>query len=181
MMALILGGARSGKSNFAENLAKDLSEANCVIYVATATADDKEMAARIAFHQKSRPQDWQLIEETLYLSSILNNAKPGQTILIDCLTLWLTNWLCSEKNKDWQTEKDQFLTALQSTKANVILVSNEVGSGIVPMGELSREFVDQAGWLNQAIAKVVDKVSLIVAGCELPLIKPIKPIKSSHR
>lgn len=170
MIHLVLGGARSGKSSFAESIAsqlESLSSECSVVYIATATAQDSEMERRISHHKKSRPAHWNLIEEPFYLSKQIQELNTNQTLLIDCLTLWLTNWLCSENKEQFQNEKENFLEAIKSTSANVLIVSNEVGSGIVPLGELSREFVDLAGWLNQSIAKLADRVSLIVAGCEV--------------
>lgn len=172
MIHLVLGGARSGKSRFAESLASQLEQlsSDCsVVYIATATAQDEEMTRRIAHHKKSRPAHWNLIEEPLYLSKQIQDLNTNQTILIDCMTLWLTNWLCSETKEQFEVEKENFLNTIESTSANVIIVSNEVGSGIVPLGELSREFVDLAGWLNQSLSKLADRVSLIVAGCEVKI------------
>lgn len=172
MIHLVLGGARSGKSRFAESIAKQNSSAgqnNRVTYIATATAGDEEMQARIAHHQASRPEDWQLIEEPLHLSRELTTLRDGSVIIVECLTLWLTNWLCSENKEAWQRERQNFLMSLSKSEADVILVSNEVGSGIVPLGELSRDFVDQAGWLNQSIASIADNVTLVVAGLPIPV------------
>lgn len=180
MIQLVLGGARSGKSSYAESLAEKLS--NNVQYIATASADDSEMQARIIHHQSNRPTHWNLIEEKFLLSQtlekILINSKRDKTasktvILVDCLTLWLSNWLCrleadAADLDDWHVEKNHFIEQLKNSTIPIILVSNEVGSGIVPMGELSRQFVDQAGWLNQAIADIAEQVILVVAG--IPLI-----------
>lgn len=190
---LIIGGARSGKSSLAERYAK--SSNLPVTYIATAQAFDSEMQQRIAQHQAERPEHWQLVESPLLLAktitSVIENSQQDICILVDCLTLWLSNSLCkpnveadhsSECNLDyWQQEKQQFLTQLESIKlgsgngkqrVEIILVSNEVGHGIVPMGELSRQFVDQAGWLHQAIAKVADNVEFVMAGLPLSLKSP---------
>ncbi|PHS18282.1 MAG: bifunctional adenosylcobinamide kinase/adenosylcobinamide-phosphate guanylyltransferase [Kangiella sp.] len=173
MIHLILGGARSGKSSYAENLAKQYNDN--VIYVATATADDKEMETRISYHKKSRPPEWRLIEEPFFLSSIVNQNKDEKDVLlIDCLTLWLSNWLCKKVDphqSDWDAECNSFLSVLKESTNTIFIVSNEVGSGIVPMGELSREFSDKAGWLNQKVASVADNVTLVVAGLPLVLKK----------
>jgi adenosylcobinamide kinase / adenosylcobinamide-phosphate guanylyltransferase len=183
MIHLVLGGARSGKSSFAESQAQKLSDQ--VIYIATASDDDSEMQQRIAHHQVSRPKHWHLIEEKLLLSQALekiftaiemNKQSSGGVILIECLTLWLSNWLClvdggGSSLKEFEHEKTKFIEIIQTSPIPVILVSNEVGSGIVPIGELSRQFVDQAGWLNQAIAKAADQVDLVVAGLPLVLKK----------
>jgi len=90
-------------------------------------------------------------------------------VLVDCMTLWLSNWLCEYEENDWLIERDRFLDKMQRYPGQCIIVSNEVGSGIVPMGELSRQFVDHAGWLNQRLAAISDHVVLVVAGCALPL------------
>lgn len=190
---LIIGGARSGKSSLAERYAK--SSNLPVTYIATAQAFDSEMQQRIAQHQAERPEHWQLVESPLLLAktiaSVIENSQQDICILVDCLTLWLSNSLCkpnveaghtSECKLDyWQQEKQQFLAQLESIKlrsgnekqrVEIILVSNEVGHGIVPMGELSRQFVDQAGWLHQAIAKVADNVEFVMAGLPLSLKSP---------
>lgn len=170
MIHLILGGARSGKSRYAEKLAGAFAEK--IIYVATATAGDDEMRQRIQNHQQSRPQTWQLIEEPFNLSQVIKAHDESETtLLVECMTLWLSNWLCTNDWQNWEAEKQAFIDALVESKANIIIVSNEVGSGIVPMGELSRDFVDQAGWLNQALAQYADKSTLVVAGCPIQ-IKP---------
>ena len=162
---LILGGARSGKSQFAENLAQQISANNNSqkVIVATATAGDDEMSKRIEHHQQQRDSDWQLIEEPLDLGMVIENADKKQCIVIDCLTLWLSNCLHKEC---WPEQKASFLTALQSTQADIIMVSNEVGLGVIPMGELSRNFVDESGWLHQALAQQCSHVSQIIAGLE---------------
>ena len=177
MIHLVLGGARSGKSSYAERLASDLSykltndSTTQVTYVATATAADGEMGRRIELHRKQRPQHWQLIEETLHLDKVFDGALNTErgVVLIDCMTLWLSNWLCSYSDEVYLQQRDDFIAALQRFEGDCIIVSNEVGSGIVPMGELSRRFADQAGWLNQALAKVSDKTTLVVAGLPLEL------------
>lgn len=186
MISLVLGGARSGKSRYAESLVKKISERKSesienhrVFYVATATAGDDEMAERIRQHQVDRPSSWQLIEEPLNLAEVVSNACNTDILLIDCMTLYLTNWLCKPSSEvpsdieklqqDWCTEKNALITALKQTPAQVVIVSNEVGSGIVPLGELSRVFVDEAGWLNQALAELANDAVLIVAGCPLIL------------
>jgi len=162
MKTLVLGGARSGKSRYAEQLAENNS-AN-VIYVATATVGDSEMAERIKKHQLQRPASWQLIEEPLGLSDVLlKNDKKDHCILVDCLTLWLSNWLAHETIDIAQKSAD-LVNVINQMQADVILVSNEVGQGIVPMGELSRRFVDESGRLHQQLAQVCDRVVFTVAG-----------------
>ena len=169
MIHLITGGARSGKSSYAEQLASMRAQ---VTYVATATACDDEMATRIQRHKVDRPAHWALIEEPFELSSIVNASSSA--LLIDCLTLYLTNWLCNEQRlPDFEQEKSELLRALKKAAEvpgrDIFIVTNEVGSGIVPLGELSRRFADEAGWLNQAVADIADDVTLVVSGCPLAL------------
>lgn len=164
MKELILGGARSGKSHYAEICA---IESNMdVIYVATAQALDDEMQLRIEHHQQQRPAHWQLIEEPINLVSVLkDNASVKTCILVDCLTLWLSNHLCSEKYKtQLQKNIDDLISSLPALPGNIIFVSNEVSMGIIPMGEVNRQFVDEAGRLHQRLAAICDKVTLMVAG-----------------
>ena len=176
MIRLILGGARSGKSRYAEKIAKSIDKKVC--YIATATEGDYEMAQRIAHHQATRPAHWELFEEPLQLSETLKKIeKRGGVILIDCVTLWLSNWLCMlqehpEKLNLWEMEKKSLLEYLATSKSDILIVSNEVGSGIVPMGELSRQFADNAGWLNQSLSRVAEQVVLVVAGLPLMLKEP---------
>ena len=168
MRTLILGGARSGKSALAERLAAQSGPD--VVYVATSTAGDAEMAARIAHHRAHRPAGWHLVEEPLALADALARvALPGRCVLVDCLTLWLTNLLCAADENLFTQQHGRFLDILPSLPGELILVSNEVGHGIVPLGELSRRFVDEAGRLVQATAAACDRVVLTVAGLPLPL------------
>ena len=164
MKQLILGGARSGKSALAQRLAAVTDRD--VTYVATATADDDEMAARIAQHQFDRPSHWSLIEEPVALATVLAQLSgTNQIVLIDCLTLWLSNVLGS--NGDISIVND-FVNAVEQFNGHLIMVSNEVGQGIVPMGELSRQFVDETGRLHQLLASCCDRVVMTVAG--IPVI-----------
>ena len=165
---LILGGARSGKSRFAEQIAQQHDD---VLYMATAQPLDDEMSHRIAHHQRSRPSKWQTIEQPLHLAEALKQVwHEPKLILIDCLTLWLNNWLHQHQLEEWTEQKNAFLSVIsQPRNWPVLVVSNEVGQGIVPLGELSRAFVDQAGWLHQDIAQVAKKVDFIVAGLPLHL------------
>ena len=163
MQTLILGGARSGKSRLAERLAKESGRQ--VTYIATASADDGEMAARIAHHRKRRPGHWATIEEPLALADVLRReARSDRLLLVDCLTLWLTNLLCAEDSGHLERETRALMDALEALPGELILVSNEVGLGVVPMGELSRRYVDEAGWLHQALAERMDRVVMTVAG-----------------
>jgi adenosylcobinamide kinase/adenosylcobinamide-phosphate guanylyltransferase len=131
------------------------------------------MAARIAHHQARRPAHWQLVEEPLQLACALQqHAAPAQCLLVDCLTLWLTNLLCQNNEDLFQRERATFLQTLPALPGQIILVSNETGMGIVPLGELSRRFADEAGWLNQEVARICARVTLTVAGLPYPLKPP---------
>lgn len=168
MRSLILGGARSGKSALAERMA-EASEAE-VVYVATAQARDAEMAARIAHHRARRPSHWLSVEEPLALADVLRaQARPERCVLVDCLTLWLSNLLGHDDAARFARERAALLDALPALPGTVLLVSNEVGSGVVPMGELSRRFVDEAGRLHQALAAVCERVLFVAAGLPLAL------------
>ena len=162
---LILGGARSGKSRVAEEWAKVSGKQ--LIYIATGTGGDAEMTARIHHHQQQRGSEWHLHEEPEALADALQTYdNPQYCVVVDCLTLWLSNCL---HGNNWQQQCDSFLAAFEQSQADILLVSNEVGSGVVPLGELSREFVDESGRLHQLLAKQCDAVSLIVAGLPLSL------------
>ena len=168
MIHLVLGGARSGKSTFAEQLAQE--SGLTVRYVATATAGDDEMHQRIQQHRERRPDHWALQEVPLELCELIEtHQNTDELLLIDCLTLWLTNQLLHPSNPDLQKKQDELCAALAHTRCSIVLVSNEVGMGIVPLGEISRRFVDQAGYLNQAVARVANRVTFIAAGLPLEL------------
>lgn len=163
MLQLILGGARSGKSRLAEQTAINTQLA--VTYVATAQALDPEMQSRIEHHQNQRPAHWSLVEEPLYLANALQKIdRSNQIILVDCLTLWLTNLLLLEDQNVQKVECEQLLKVLPTLESEIILVSNETGLGVVPLGEISRQFVDEAGRLHQALGQIADKVVFCVAG-----------------
>ena len=165
MKELILGGARSGKSALAERYAAESGLA--VVYVATATAGDAEMAGRIAHHRERRPAGWGLVEETQRLAAALhNNAAADRCLLVDCLTLWLNNVIADEAL--FRQERAALLDTLPGLPGRVILVSNEVGMGIVPMGELTRRYCDEAGRLHQDLAQLCGRVTFVAAG--LPLV-----------
>ncbi len=166
MKEFILGGARSGKSAFAQRRALD-SGLN-VIYLATAQAGDAEMVERIARHRAERPADWGLVEEPLALADALKaHATPDRCLLVDCLTLWLSNLLVAGDER-LATETQNLLDILPALPGQVLLVSNEVGQGIVPTNPLARRFRDEAGRLHQAVASCCDRVTFVIAG--LPLI-----------
>lgn len=159
---LILGGARSGKSSHAERLA--LSSQGPLHYIATAEAGDAEMADRLERHQAQRSPRFKTYECPLTLpEELAKRAQPGHTVLVDCLTLWLSNCLLTTPDS-WAERRTALLGQLRETQADVLLVSNEVGQGIVPLGALNRRFVDEAGWLHQAIAEKADSVTWVVAG-----------------
>jgi adenosylcobinamide kinase/adenosylcobinamide-phosphate guanylyltransferase len=162
---LITGGARSGKSSFAENLALNY---NKIAYIATALPSDDEMQSRILKHQQDRPKSWKTFEETVDIVDIIkNNHSNYNVFIIDCLTLWLSNLLYYEK--DIKAYCNQFLELLQHPPTSMIMVSNEVGLGIVPENALARQFRDMQGRLNQNIAKEVNNAYFIVAGLPITL------------
>lgn len=168
MLQLILGGARSGKSRLAEQIAQDSGLK--VHYVATAQALDAEMQQRIQHHQSQRPSHWQLNEEPLYLADCLQRIDaPEQLILVDCLTLWMTNLLLADDQNLLAHQMQKLLDILPTLSSTIILVSNETGLGVVPMGELSRKFVDESGRLHQQLAQLADKVLFCVAGLSMQL------------
>ena len=168
MMQLILGGARSGKSRFAEQAAKD-SNLN-VTYIATAQAFDREMQARIDHHQAQRPKHWTVIEEPLYLAECLMRVdEPNQLILVDCLTLWMSNLLMHENAELQSQECLKLLEVLPTLQSELILVSNETGLGVIPMGEISRKFVDESGRLHQQLGQIAEKVVFCIAGFPMML------------
>ena len=173
MIHLVLGGARSGKSRFALQQVKQLSEQTDlpVIFVATATASDPEMAQRIAYHEAERPDNWRVAEVPMDLNLLLAETEflPKQILLIDCLTLWLNNQIFEYPDQNFKILFSELLDGLNACKCDIFLVSNEVGLGIIPMGEVSRTFVEQAGWLNQALAASVDKVTFTAAGLPMTL------------
>jgi adenosylcobinamide kinase/adenosylcobinamide-phosphate guanylyltransferase len=158
-VTFVLGGARSGKSAYAEALV--MAQPAPWVYVATGQAFDAEMAARVAEHQARRPKGWRTIEAPLDLAPAL--AGPGP-VLIDCLTLWVTNLMLAGQSPDWPA----LLAALDSRTAPTVIVSNEVGLGIVPDNALAREFRDVAGRLHQRVAARADRVIFMVAG--LPMV-----------
>ena len=166
-ITFILGGARSGKSTRAEALAKASGLAVCYMATAPSMDDDAEWQARIKQHQKQRPDDWQVIEELFDLARIFSSgAYTSELVLVDCLTLWLSNLLYA--GKDVQTEVEHLCSALKAYQGDVVLVSNEVGLGLVPETELGRSFRDAQGRLNQSMAEVADHVEFIAAG--LPMV-----------
>jgi adenosylcobinamide kinase/adenosylcobinamide-phosphate guanylyltransferase len=163
MIEFVIGGARSGKSGHAERLA--LETGGRVTYIATGEARDAEMATRIAHHRTRRPAGWRTVEEAVALAGALRReAAPDACLLVDCLTLWLTNVLLAERD----AEIAALLAALPELPGRIILVSNEVGWGIVPENALARRFRDEQGRLNQRVAALADNVTFVAAG--LPLV-----------
>lgn len=179
---LVLGGARSGKSGYAERLA--IESGKEVVYIATATASDTEMAARIRHHRAGRPTEWITVEEPLALGNqLLRWSSPERLILVDCLTLWLGNLLFSSGEQFpevgvislpalFHEQQDMLASALTRCSSDVVLVSNEVGMGILPVGAISRCFMDEHGRLNQAMAALCDRAVLVTAGLPLVLKGP---------
>ncbi|QXH37016.1 bifunctional adenosylcobinamide kinase/adenosylcobinamide-phosphate guanylyltransferase [Pseudomonas muyukensis] len=171
MHSLILGGARSGKSRLAEQLASDSGLP--VTYIATSQPLDGEMNDRVRQHRERRPAHWRLIEEPLALAAVLRGeAAEGRCLLVDCLTLWLTNLLMLENPGRLEQECEALLDGLATLPGTLILVSNETGLGVVPMGELTRRYVDLAGTLHQGVAARCQRVVLTVAGLPLMLKGP---------
>lgn len=167
MAELILGGARSGKSRLAERQAAD--SALAVVYIATSQPLDGEMSDRVAHHRARRPDHWGLVEEPVELARVLReHASVGTCLLVDCLTLWLTNLLMLEDDARLAAERDALLACIAELPGRVLLVSNETGLGVVPLGELTRRYVDEAGWLHQALAERCTRVTFTVAG--LPML-----------
>jgi adenosylcobinamide kinase/adenosylcobinamide-phosphate guanylyltransferase len=170
-LQLILGGARSGKSRLAEKLAVESGLE--VIYIATSQPLDGEMSQRVISHRQRRPEHWGLIEEPIELARVLReNARPERCLLVDCLTLWLTNLLMLEDPQRLSDERDALLDCLAGLPGEIIFVSNETGMGVVPLGELTRRYVDEAGWLHQALAERCQRVVLTVAGLPMTLKGP---------
>lgn len=171
-LTFIVGGARSGKSAHAERLARESGLP--VTYIATARVADDEFAARVAHHRARRPAHWAEMLEPLDLAGALDRAAaPGRCVLIDCLTLWLANLLCPPGSEaplpDWSARLDAFAAACERAQGTVLVVSNEIGMGVVPLGAATRLYVDELGRLNQRIAALADRATLVAAGLPLAL------------
>jgi adenosylcobinamide kinase/adenosylcobinamide-phosphate guanylyltransferase len=164
---LVLGGARSGKSSWALGYAEETYK-SC-LFLATAEVGDDEMAERVRLHQASRGPGWRLIEEPLDIDKVLlaNTAAHADVVLIDCVTIWLSNILLQKGREAVNVYQKRLLKALSRCRQAVIMVSNEVGTGIVPEHPLGRQFRDLAGMLNQRLAALADKVIMTVAGIPL--------------
>ncbi|HVW52950.1 MAG TPA: bifunctional adenosylcobinamide kinase/adenosylcobinamide-phosphate guanylyltransferase [Trinickia sp.] len=170
-LTFVLGGARSGKSGHAERLAA--ATARPVTYVATADeTDDAEFAARIAHHRARRPAHWRVVQAGIDLAAVIAEADDGERcILVDCLTLWLVNLICPARGEAFalppdacQAQIDALALALAQARGPVIVVSNEIGMGVVPLGAMTRGYVDELGRLNQRVAAIARTVTLMVAG-----------------
>ncbi|MEM9731999.1 MAG: bifunctional adenosylcobinamide kinase/adenosylcobinamide-phosphate guanylyltransferase [Pseudomonadota bacterium] len=162
-VSLVLGGARSGKSAFAEQLV--LASGRQPVYLATSRIWDEEMDVRVTKHQQRRGPEWQVVEEPLALSDALAaHATPKTCVLVDCLTLWLTNLMMEERDVDGEADAMVACLAELPEEAQVLFVSNEVGLGIVPMDKMARDFRDHAGRLHQAIAAMASNVWFVTAG-----------------
>lgn len=165
-IVLITGGAKSGKSAEAERRVAAMGGGR--VYVATAEARDNEMAERINAHRARRDAGWRLIEEPRDLARVLEESDGAGPRLVDCLTLWLTNEMLADDG-DWRIALGKLLETLEKQASPVVLVTNEVGAGIVPDNPLARAFQDAAGVVNQAVGAVADEVILVVAGCALTI------------
>jgi adenosylcobinamide kinase/adenosylcobinamide-phosphate guanylyltransferase len=166
MKEQILGGARSGKSAYAQRRAAESGLP--VTVIVTGTAGDDEMAARIAHHRAARPADWRVVEAPRALAAALRaEAAAGRCLIVDCLTLWLMNLI----DGDFAAERRALFDALPGLPGEVLFVANEIGLGIVPLGEETRRFRDEAGRLNQDLAAACERATLVAAGLPLPLKK----------
>jgi adenosylcobinamide kinase/adenosylcobinamide-phosphate guanylyltransferase len=171
MKTLILGGVRSGKSRYAAELAR--ARTGPVTLIVTARVQDEEMASRVAAHRASRPADWVVVEEPMQLAAaLLNAANPDRLVIVDCLTLWLSNLLCGEDEAALLRESIALLEAVPRLPGSCVLVTNEVGFGIIPANALARRFADEAGLLHQRLAALCDRVVLMAAGLPLNIKSP---------
>jgi adenosylcobinamide kinase/adenosylcobinamide-phosphate guanylyltransferase len=173
MKELILGGTRSGKSQLAEQHA--YSSGLNVFYIATATSSDADMAQRIKLHRQRRPRSWETIEEPLMLVPILKQiSAPDHCIIVDCLTLWITNMLINDDDLLMQQECDALGEQIKQLPGSIIMVSNENSLGVLPADNISRQFCDVAGSLHQKLAHACDRVILVIAG--LPQVLKGEPL-----
>jgi adenosylcobinamide kinase / adenosylcobinamide-phosphate guanylyltransferase len=161
-VTLVLGGARSGKTSFAQMQAQAVGQSGRLVMIATGQALDKEMRQRIALHRAERGEAWTTVEAPLDLAAALIGLGPADVAVVDCLTLWLTNLMLAEM--ELETATQALVAAVKAVRCPLWLVSNEVGLGIVPENALARRFRDAAGRLHQQLAAVADHVVLVVAG-----------------
>lgn len=175
MLSLVIGGARSGKSRFAQSLA---ASAQRPLYVATARIEDDEMAARVARHRSDRTAKWTTVEEALQIGVALERHASGHDfVLLDCLTLWLSNLAWEHRESPDEQVRAAAVAeiarvAAASAPSDVVLVTNEVGCGVVPESKVGRSFRDLQGWVNQEAAQFADRVYLVTAGIALPIKRP---------
>ena len=188
MLTLILGGARSGKSSFAEKIAQKKG-GDEVTYLATAEAKDEEMKKRIKHHQKTRNKKWKTIEEPLFLGEVLSSISAKEVVLVDCITIFLTNHLFSNTNDSEEINyakkeniiMDEIDKIVENAKnKDIILVSNEIGMGVVPSNKLGREFRDISGRVNQFLAKKADDVYITIAGLPVELKELSNKIQNKY-
>lgn len=181
-LVLVLGGSRSGKSAFAESLAGQMGDE--VTYIATTAVRDREMSERVRIHRARRPQDWRTVEEEKNVVNVIGNGKKGDVFLLDCVTVWITNLLLDDQltgqdpktgaKEDVVMDQVFQLAAAVENGAHLILVSNEVGMGLVPEYQMGRLFRDLAGKVNQALAAKADQVYFVVAGLPLEIKSDVK-------
>lgn len=169
---LVMGGARSGKSRHAEDRGRTAAAAGrAVTVIATARVGDDEMRERVERHRAERPADWHTVEAPLGLGKAIAAAdRPGSLVIVDCLTLWLTNLIApmpGSEVADFSSEREALLAVLCAARGEIVLIGNEIGQGVMPMNRLTRRFVDEAGWLHQAIGRQADEVVMMVAGYPL--------------
>lgn len=166
-MIFLVGGARSGKSSLAGSLATGIGAP--VIYIATARADDEEMTQRIEEHRRHRPEDWEVVGAPIDLEDALRSTPDGDTVVVDCVTLWISNLMVERDDDTVVGMVDSVIAAIVSRSGETIVVSNEVGSGVVPMHPVGRRFRDLQGRANQRLAKAAQAAYLVVAGKALRL------------
>lgn len=163
---LILGGIKSGKSRYAEDIASQWK--GPISLIATATANDEEMSARIKRHISERNPRFKVVEEPIYLGEAIAKHSAADCIVVDCLTLWITNLLMmSESKTSMADERAKFFDSVKNSPAQILFVSNESNMGIIPLGELSRRYCDEIGLVHQGLAGLCDNVFLMVAGIPL--------------
>lgn len=178
MKELILGGARSGKSAVAEQRALEIGWRT--VYIATAQARDAEMTARIAVHRARRPDAWELVEEPIALAEALHrHAAPDRCVIVDCLTLWLSNVLAADIDPalvvgpvsapTFTRERSALIDSVPGLPGTIFFISNEVGMGVVPLGALTRRFCDEAGRLHQELARLCQRVTWVTAGIPITI------------
>jgi adenosylcobinamide kinase/adenosylcobinamide-phosphate guanylyltransferase len=181
MKTLVLGGVKSGKSRYAENRLKTCIRQQAfteqqVVLVVTGQALDQAMAERISQHQQQRPAGWRVIEAPIHLADAIETAQENaELIMVDCLTLWLTNLLMLENRDQLQAELDRLIDVVERCQDTLILVSNETNMGIMPLGQLTRDYCDYIGVLHQRLAELADEVVLVVAGLPLFLKSAASP------